>query len=111
MKTAIVLVALVFLVSCTSPERTAAFQELQAAYSTAVADGVVTDTEARDVGAKLQAFNDAPAGGQDWIALATTALGTLAAGFFGLRYAPNSVIIGKQEAAALDLAAGIKKPT
>jgi Flp pilus assembly protein TadD len=92
--------------ACTTPERQAAAQALSEAITASTRDGVVTQTEVDEITALTKAFTDAPADGTDWTSLLGTALGSIGATFFGLRYAPNSVIVGKQEAAALDKLAG-----
>jgi hypothetical protein len=109
MKHALTLIAIFLLSACTSPERQSAAQDLAETITAAMKDGVVTQDEADLIGVKMQAFRDAPTAAP-WVEMVTTALGTLAAGFFGIRYLPNRYLVGPQEAQALDKAAGIKKP-
>ena len=91
--------------SCTSAEQQTAAQALAETVTAATKDGVVTSEEAGSIQAKMQAYVDAP--GVDWAALGGTMLASIAATFLGIRYVPNSMIVGKQEAAALNKTAGI----
>lgn len=97
--------ALFALSACTSPEQRTAAQDLADTVTEATRDGVVTEDEAKLIAAKMQVYIDAPS--TDWAGLATTAIATLVAAFTGLRYLPNSQIIGKEEAKAVDKVAGI----
>lgn len=65
--------------------------------------GVISAAQADQVGAEIASTPT----GFDWGGLATTVIGgamTLGVGLAGLRYVPNGLIIGKQEAAHLDTA-------
>jgi hypothetical protein len=91
--------------ACTSAAQQTAAQDLAETVTAATKDGVVTPEEAQAIQVKMQGYIDAP--GVDWAALGGTVLASIAATFLGLRYAPNSVIIGKAEAAALNRTAGL----
>lgn len=91
--------------SCTSPQQATAAQKLAETISAATSDGVVTEDEAKAIQIQMQAFISTPPP-VPWAELAVTTIGTLVAGFFGLRYLPNRYVVGPQEAAALDKAAG-----
>jgi len=91
--------------ACMTPEQQTAAQALAETVTAATADGVVTPEEADAIGVRMAAYVDAP--GIDWAALGGTVLASVAATFLGLRYAPNTAIIGKQESAALNKVAGI----
>ena len=86
--------------ACTSPQQASAAQDLAETVTAATKDGIVTQAEADTIKAKMKAYTEAP--GTDWTAVLGASLGSVVAGIFGLRYLPNSVIIGKQEAAHLD---------
>lgn len=91
--------------SCASKEQQTAAQELADTVTSATRDGLITDAEAKAIQMKMKAYVDAP--GVDWAALGGSVLASVAATFLGLRYVPNAHVIGKEEAAALDKAAGI----
>jgi hypothetical protein len=98
-------VCLLVVASCASPAQQTAAQALAETVTAATKDGIVTQAEADGIADKMKAYVDAP--GIKWAELGGTVLASLAATFLGLRYAPNSVIVGAQEAAALNKAAGI----
>lgn len=109
MKALLALLLGLFLVTvghgCFSGAQRTAAQELADTVTAATADGIVTPDEATAISSKMKAYVDAP--GINWAELGGTVLASIGAMFLGLRYAPNSVIIGKQEAAAVNKAAGI----
>lgn len=102
---ACVLQTALLVAACASPEQQSAAQELAETVTGATKDGLVTQDEADAIGAKMKAYQDAPR--TDWAGLAAMAMGTLTAGFFGLRYLPNRHIIGAEEAGAVEKAAGL----
>jgi hypothetical protein len=85
--------------SCTSPAQQTAAQALAETVTAATKDGIVTESEAKDIEAHMKAYVDAP--GVDWAQLGGSVLASIAVGFLGLRYLPNSQVVGKDEAAAL----------
>lgn len=91
-------------IACTSPQQASAAQDLAETVTAATKDGIVTEDEAKTIGVKMKAYTDAP--GTDWVAVLGASLGSVAAGLVGLRYLPNSAIIGKTEALHLEKASG-----
>lgn len=87
------LVAL-FLVSCNAPERSQEIADM-------LADGVITELEAERMKLILESAKDT-----NWPELLGTGISSVLATFFGIRYAPNSLILGKREASAVDKLAG-----
>ncbi len=86
--------------SCAATEGGATLAQL---ISEAMTDGAISPEEADQI--KVAADAAAGAGSAwvgDWAGTIATGLGTILATFLGLRYAPNTLIVGKQEAAALD---------
>lgn len=104
------LVAFVFatlsIPGCVTPEQQAAGAALQATLDEAKADGVLTTEELAAIQAKASDLQEAT-GNVDWPATLGTIAGSVLATFLGIRFAPNSLIIGRQESTALNKAAGI----
>lgn len=92
-------------IACTTPEQQSAAQDLAETITAATKDGVITQAEADSIAVKMKAYTAAPS--YDWATLGATAVGTLVAGLFGIRFIPNSAIIGKQEALHLEKASGV----
>jgi hypothetical protein len=108
MKTTINLLALLLtaslIVSCqVSPAGQYSVAKVQKGLKAAAAKGVISAAQADQVGVEIASVPE----GIDWGGLASTIVGgavTLGVGLAGLRYVPNGLIIGKQEAAHIDTA-------
>lgn len=87
----------------------AAEQDLSDTYSAALADGVLGSQEVVLLTSKMEAFASAvkeQAESVDWAALGGTMLGSALLALLGARAAPNSLLLGRAEARALDKVAG-----
>ena len=105
MKTALYVIGCLLLtllfIACASPERQAAQASFADAYNAATSDGVISPDEAKDLAAKWKLVQDSPSD-FSWATVGAAAGTALLAVFPMLRYLPNGLIIGKQEAAHLD---------
>lgn len=72
----------------------------------ALADNTLTAEEVQGLQNMLEVYGSS-AGSMDWMTLAGTVLGGAVTAITGVRLLPNSLIVGKKEAQAIDKAAGI----
>lgn len=100
------------IVSCkTSPEALEARRSVLDSMAGALTDGVLTQAEVEDIQAGFDAYEAAPKGGTPgWLEPVTTVVGSLAAGFLGLRYMPNRYILGSSPDPEVARAAGLPAP-
>jgi len=75
--------------------------------SDALADGTFTAEEMEGFRAMLEAYGNSVSSSFDWTTIAGTILGGAVTAVTGIRFLPNSLIVGKQEAQAINKAAGI----
>lgn len=94
------------LVGCLTPDQQLQAQDLAETITAATKDGVVTPEEKALIKAKTDTYTGS-FGGTDWRTLLGTAAGTVLTSLIGVRILPNALVVGKQEAAALNKAAGI----
>jgi hypothetical protein len=97
--------ALMVIGSCATPAQKAAAASLRSTTIAATEDGFLSAEERQALNSRMQEYEEAPS--YDWAKMAATASGAILTTLGLLRVMPNSGIIGKQEALALDKAAGI----
>jgi len=97
------------LISCkSSPEANEARRSVLDSMAGALTDGVLTQAEVEEIQAGFDAYEAAPKGGTPgWLEPVTTVVGSLAAGFLGLRYMPNRFILGSSPDPEVARAAGL----